>query len=93
MASLNQLDRSVSNVEKRVLAKDITAGVEQARRSLVVLQLLLVDLRMALGHVKGNVKPMVQALRNASENLEEFSRTLRENPASLLRPSKERGRR
>lgn len=93
VATLRQLEQSIHNVEKRVVAKDVTAGIDQARRSLVALQLLLVDLRMTIGQVKGNVKPIVQALRNASENLEEFSRTIRENPASILNPSSNRGRR
>jgi phospholipid/cholesterol/gamma-HCH transport system substrate-binding protein len=93
VATLEQLQRSIRNVEKRVLAKDITSSIAQARRSLVALQLLLVDMRMAIGSVKGNIKPIVKAMRNASEHLEEFSRTIRENPAVLLRPGLVRGRR
>lgn len=93
VATLKQLERSIRAVEKRVLAKDVTASITQARRSLVALQLLLVDMRMAIGSVKGNIRPIAKALRNASEHLEEFSRTIRENPAALLRPGTIRGRR
>lgn len=92
-ATLGQIQRSVHNVEKRVLAKDVTSSLTQVRKSLVALQLLMVDLRVTLGSVKGNVKPIMKALRNASEDLEEFARTVRENPSALLRPSTLRGRR
>jgi ABC-type transporter Mla subunit MlaD len=90
--TLSKLERSLGSVEKRILAKDVTASISQARRSLLALQLLLTDLRGAVGHVKGNVKPIAMALRNAAEHLEEFARTIRENPAALLRPSTLRGR-
>ncbi len=93
VATLKQLQRSIHAVEKRILAKDVTASITQARHSLVALQLLLVDMRMAIGSVKGNIKPIARALRNASEDLEEFARTIRENPGALLRPGTVRGRR
>ncbi len=90
--TLGKLERSMGNVEKRLLAKDVTASISQARRSLLALQLLLTDLRSSVGHVKGNIKPIAKAMRNAAEHLEEFARTIRENPAALLRPSTLRGR-
>jgi len=90
--TLGTLERSLGNVEKRLLAKDVTASISQARRSLLALQLLLTDLRSSVGHVKGNIKPIAKAMRNAAEHLEEFARTIRENPAALLRPSTLRGR-
>ncbi len=90
--ALSKLEHSMGNVEKRILSKDVTASISQARRSLLALQLLLVDLRSSVGHLKGNIKPIVKAMRNAAEHLEEFARTIRENPAALLRPSTLRGR-
>lgn len=90
--TLGKFERSLGNVEKRILAKDVTASISQARRSLLALQLLLTDLRASVGHVKGNIKPIAKAMRNAAEHLEEFARTIRENPAALLRPSTLRGR-
>jgi len=93
VATLNQLDRSVSGVEKRVMGKDISDSIVSARRALIALQLLLTDLRDTVGQVKGNVKPMSQSLRAAAEHLEEFARTLRENPASLINPGAQRDRR
>ncbi len=90
--TLSKLERSMGNVEKRLLSKDVTASISQARRSLLALQLLLTDMRSSVGHIKGNIKPIAKAMRNAAEHLEEFSRTIRENPAALLRPSTLRGR-
>jgi phospholipid/cholesterol/gamma-HCH transport system substrate-binding protein len=90
--TLGKLERSMGNVEKRLLAKDVTASISQAKRALLALQLLLTDMRSSVGHLKGNIKPIAKAMRNAAEHLEEFSRTIRENPAALLRPSTLRGR-
>lgn len=90
--TLTKLERSMGNVEKRIMAKDVTASISQARRSMLALQLLLSDLRSSVGHVKGSIKPIAKAMRNAAEHLEEFARTIRENPAALLRPSTLQGR-
>ena len=92
VGTLRAMEKSVHDITKRVLARDITASFTAARKSLVALRLLLVDLRGTVGQVKGNVKPIASALRNAAEHLEEFARTVRENPAALLRPGTRQGR-
>lgn len=90
--TLSRIEGSVGSVERRILSKDVTSSLTQARRALVALQLLLVDMRSSVGHVKGNIKPIARALRNTAEHLEEFARTIRENPAALLLPATQRGR-
>ncbi len=80
-------------LERKLAGKQMDANLKQLHHALTALRLLAVDLRGLVTRASVDLRPAVRAIRRAAENIEGFARTIRENPASILRPSSSRQRR
>lgn len=90
--TLKRVERVVARAGETLRSPSITRSVTAAKSSLVALQLLLTDLRALMNEAAVDVRPVLRSARSAAEHMEEFARTIRENPAALLRPGTRRKR-
>lgn len=85
--TLRRVEKTVAAAGERISSPDITKSINSVQTSLTALRLLLVDLRAIVNEASVDIRPVLRSTRSAVEHLEEFARTVRENPAVLLRPS------
>jgi len=91
--SLRTFRRTMEKIQHKLAGPAMDRNMKILGRSLTAMRLLARDLRSLVNRASVDVRPILRSLRNAAENFEEFARSVRENPASLFRPSSSRQRR
>lgn len=85
--------RSVASAaEKKIKGPDIERSLVSLQSSMKAIQLLMVDVRALVNKASVDIRPVLRSARTAAEHLEEFARTVKENPSVLVRPSTARKR-
>lgn len=90
--TLSAVRRAARAAGKRIDGPDIEKSLSSLQATMKAIQLLMIDVRALVNKASVDVRPVLRSARNAAENIEEFSRTVRENPGVLLRPSSGRER-
>ena len=90
--TFKSLRRVAAVAEKKINSPGVEGSLSSLQSSLKAMKLLMIDVRAMVNRASVNIRPVLRSARNAAEHLEEFARSVRENPAALLRPSTSRKR-
>ncbi|MBI4516064.1 MAG: MCE family protein [Deltaproteobacteria bacterium] len=88
-AAVDQLRRTLATVETLLGGERADQTSQEVRAAIRSFTETMNELSTVFGASGADVRHISNSLRAAAENLEEFSRTIRENPSLLIRPTEE----
>ncbi len=90
--AIRRAEAALDRIEATLAGRDMAGNVKRLGRVLDSLNGAARQLRQLTARVSRDLRPTLRTIRSAAERLEEFARTIQENPAAILRPSTTRRR-
>ena len=90
--AIRRAETTMERLEATLAGRRMDENLRRLGRALDAMNGASQELRRLLLKVSRDLRPTLRSIRSAAERLEEFARTIQENPAAILRPSTGRRR-